>query len=223
MDHMLERMIIMQAGAQRETYGLHFTEMDRNELITYIRTMQQAAVQELGEALNEVDWKPWTTEPRQVRRNEYMNELIDVLHFWINMVIAVAGKMSANEIADEIFTRFALKNRTNAQRQVDGYDGRSAKCAGCGRALDDLGVECRRLGDQGYCAKMDSDINYLGSLDQVGADVAPLTPIKPEICQSCNQPLDEHGCEPPTAVRWGFCMASRGAVKQLPPIKLPTA
>lgn len=224
MDNKLERMLIMQGGTQSETYGFRFSEMSPDQLINYIRDQHQAAVMELGEALDEVSWKPWA-QGSWIHRDEFMNELVDVLHFWLNMALAIGGKATARELADEIFTRFALKNRTNARRQVDGYDGRSTKCGGCGRALDDLGVECRRLGDQGFCAKTDSDINYLAELvvDEFSATGELIvTPIKPVVCGECHHMLDIFGCEPPTTERWGYCMADAGSVLNVPPIKIPT-
>ena len=223
MDNKLERMLIMQGRNQRETYGYAFNEMNVDQLISYIRDQHQAADIELGEALNETDWKPWTRGERRIRRDEFMNELIDVLHFWLNMVLAVGSRSSAQELADEIFTRFALKNWTNVERQVDGYDGRSTKCGGCGRALDDFAVECRRVGDQGYCAKLDTDLNYLQvTTEQVGPGLLVVAPIKPVVCSECHHLLDKYGCEPPTTERWGNCMAGVGSVKNIPPIKLPT-
>jgi hypothetical protein len=175
---------------------------------------------ELSEVLDEVDWKPWTQNPRRViHRNEYVAELVDVLHFWINMILVVSGKMSTAEIADEIFTRYALKNRVNALRQTAGYDGRSTKCGGCGRALDDVAIECTRTGDQGYCAKTNADINYI--FVDVGGPVSVTLrerENKPIICLHCHQELNEHGCVLATPERWGYCGADQ---RQLPPIKLP--
>ena len=220
MDNKLERMLIMQGGTQSETYGFRFSEMSPDQLISYIRDQHQAAVMELGEALDEVSWKPWA-QGSWIRRDEFMNELIDVFHFWLNMALAVGGRATAQELADEIFTRFALKNRTNAQRQVDGYDGRSTKCGGCGRALDDFAVECRRVGDQGYCAKLDTDLNYL-QVNTDRGDTVTLTPIKPQVCAICKQAPNEHGCEMPTTERWGYCMANDSGIHNIPPIKIPT-
>lgn len=223
MDNKLERLLSMQKNLQYGSFGYDFTKMSSDERARYIFESYVGVVKEVGEALDEIDWKPWTTGPRTVRRDEFMNELVDTLHFWINMALAASGGMSSTELADEIFTRFALKNRTNAQRQVDGYDGRSTKCGGCGRALDDLAVECRRVGDQGYCAKTDSDINYLQVTTERGdPGLLVVVPIKPVVCGECHHPLDKYGCEPPTTERWGNCMAGVGSVKNIPPIKLPT-
>lgn len=223
MDDMLVRLIWLQRGLQRDTYGHDFTKMTNDQIVQYVRDQQQSAVTELGEALNEVDWKPWTSGPRTVRRDAYLGELIDTLHFWINMVLAVSGQMQPREIADEIFTRFALKNRVNVQRQVDGYDGRSTKCGGCGRATDDLGVNCTRVGDQGWCEIRNADINYPQvTTEQGDPGLLVVAPIKPAICSICDFEIGEHGCEPPTPERWGFCMANVSTPKNIPPIKLPT-
>lgn len=221
MDNKLERLISMQRNLQSGSFGYDFTKMTPEERINYIRDQHQAAVMELCEALDEVGWKPWTQGQRWIHRDEFVNELVDALHFWINMILAVTGGMSSTEVADEIFTRFALKNRTNAQRQVDGYDGRSTKCGGCGRALDDFAVECRRVGDQGYCAKLDADINYVKGYTEKD-DAVEFTPIKPQVCAICKQAPNIHGCEMPTTERWGYCMANDSGIHNIPPIKLPT-
>jgi hypothetical protein len=219
MDDKLERLIMMQRNLQAGAYGIEYAKMDQDARVQYIRDQHQALIMEMSEVLDEVDWKPWTKPysvetGRFIHRDEFVGELVDVLHFWINMVLAVSGKMSATEIADEIFTRYALKNRTNTQRQVDGYDGKKTKCGGCGRALDDFAVECRRAGDQGYCVKTNSDINYISSGPEPKSVI-----IKPVTCPHCMNAFNDYGCVPPTTERWGHCGAD---ARQLPPIKIPT-
>lgn len=225
MNDMLVKLIWLQHNLQTETYGYDFPVMLRADIIRYLRDQHQAITVEMSEVLDEIDWKPWADGSRPAYdRDALVGELIDVLHFWLNMWIAVSGKHSAQEIADEIFTRYALKNKINRDRQVDSYDGRSTKCGGCGRALDDVAVECRRVGDQGYCAKTDSDINYIAAQITTPTDYAvlPLEPLKLVVCSECHHLLDKYGCEPPTTERWGNCMANVGSVKNIPPIKLPT-
>lgn len=217
----LEHLIRMQLNLQRE-FGFNFDTMPHDEQIAYIRDHHQAVIMEMSEVLNEVDWKPWTVNPQRIiHRDEYVAELVDVLHFWINMILVVSGKMTTTEIADEIFTRYALKNRVNTHRQLDGYDGRSTKCAGCGRALDDVAVRCWRRGDQGRCERDNVDINYVIS---EGRDVAAMLEMSHDVntidpvCSHCNQELNKHGCVPATSERWGHCGAGQ---RNLPPIKLP--
>jgi hypothetical protein len=218
----LEHMIRLQRELQERTYGFNFIDMKQAEWIQYIRDQHQALGMELSEVLDEVDWKPWTTNERPpINRDAFVGELIDVIHFWLNMLFPVCAKMTPTEIADEVFTRFAMKNRVNAERQANGYDGVSTKCGGCGRALDDIAVRCTREGDQGYCTESDSDINYIKVLDERGdPGLLIITPIKPTICDFCKKSINEFGCVPPTTERWGHCGLGE---RQLPPIKLPTS
>jgi dUTPase len=210
----LIRLIWMQQNLQRE-FGFDFKTMPQEERIACIRDQHQAAIVEFNEVLDEVDWKPWTSNPnRQIRREAYIGELIDVLHFWVNMVLVVSGKMTAEEIADEIFTRYAMKNRINSRRRHDGYDGRSTKCGGCGRALDDVAVECTKVGDQGYCAQTNSDINYVSSGSEPKSVI-----INPVVrCPHCDQYTREMQCRLPTPDTWGWCGT---AERNLRPVKLP--
>lgn len=220
----LEHLIRMQLRLQHE-FGFNFDTMPQEERIAYIRDQHQAVTMEMSEVLDEVDWKPWTNNSqRLIHRDEYVTELIDVLHFWINMVLVVSGEMSSTEIADEIFTRYALKNRVNVQRQADGYDGRSTKCGGCGRALDDVAVPCWRRGDQGHCARGNIDVNYVISGDrdvntilETSRNVNTIETINP-VCSHCNFDINRYSCVPATSERWGHCGADQ---RQLPPIKLP--
>lgn len=232
MDNKLERMIIMQAAAQSETYGYRPAEMSVDQLITYIRDQHQAAIMELGEALDETSWKPWA-QGSWIRRDAFVNELIDVLHFWINMVLAAGGKMSATELADEIFTRFALKNRTNTQRQVDGYDGVSTKCPLCRRALDDVAVQCNTTKVDnppnpvldGYCASKSTFyywITTVGESGQIDKQVV-ISWNPPVICDYCKQDVDKNGCQPPTTSHWGYCMNGVSSPRNIPPVGIATS
>jgi hypothetical protein len=212
-------MLQLQEALQREAFGINFDEMNAVQVVQYIRDQHQALGMELSEALDEVEWKPWAQtflNPR-INRGAFVGELVDVLHFWMNMALAVSGSSTIEELADEIFTRYALKNRTNVQRQVDGYDGRSTKCGGCGRAVDDVAVQCTREGDQGYCAQTDSDINYITNSGYQHAISVHSTPI--ERCSRCDNLINEFGCVPPTTERWGHCGCDE---RQLPPIKIST-
>jgi hypothetical protein len=219
----LEHMIKMQREFNEKSFDLDFVNMSQVERVQYIRDQHQAAVVELTEVLNETEWKPWAKPSSlilgpQINRNAYIGELIDVIHFWLNMLFPVCENMTPTEIADEIFTRFTMKNRINIQRQLDDYDGRSTKCGGCGRAVDDVAVQCTRENDQGYCAQTDSDINYIAVCDEKNTPgLLITTPVKK--CSHCGSAIDKFGCVPPTTEWWGYCSAD---IRNLPPIKLPT-
>lgn len=179
------RMLALQEQLQRESFGYNFETMTAEQRIQYIKDMKLALEAELQEALDETGWKPWATR-KFINRDAYFGELVDVLHFLMNMFLVLGD--NTGDLADEIFTKYCLKNHINERRQREGYDGISTKCGGCGRALDDPAVSCRRRGDQGFCTVRNVDVNYVTAYDddaraalRRALDERPmrLDPIKP--------------------------------------------
>lgn len=234
MDNKLERLIKLQTDLQTETYGYDFFKMSRADAIRYLRDQHQAITVEVSELLNEVDWKPWTDGSRLAYdRDALVGELIDVLHFWLNMWIAVSSRHSPQEIADEIFTRFAIKNRTNAQRKADGYDGVSTKCPLCRRALDDVAVQCNATKVDnppnpvldGYCASKDTFYYWITTVGESGKidEQVVISWNPPVTCDYCKQDVDKNGCQPPTTSRWGYCMNGVSSPRNIPPVGIATS
>ncbi len=75
-----------------------------------------AIVSELGELLDEVNFK-WWKNPKPINENALKEEMVDVLHFFISMCI------KAGMSADELFAMYKEKNKENFDRQY----GRSEK------------------------------------------------------------------------------------------------
>jgi hypothetical protein len=134
-----EELFRLQHDLQTETYGYNFQRMLPADRILYIKEMYIGAGRELGEALDETGWKSWATS-RHINRDAYVGELVDVLHFWINMLLVLGDDPA--DIADEVFNGYLAKRQRNVERQAEGYDGVSTKCPKCWRALDDPAVEC---------------------------------------------------------------------------------
>lgn len=131
----------LQHDLQTETYGYNFQRMTPTERIRYIKDMKLALDAELQEALDETAWKPWARHPdRWINRDAYVGEMVDVLHFFINMLLVLGD--DPQDLAIEVTRRYHDKHDVNQQRQVDGYDGVSTKCPRCKRALDDPAVMC---------------------------------------------------------------------------------
>lgn len=131
----LQQILDRQRELQKKHYGVDVTKLTEEERAQYIRDMSLALTDELHEALNEVGWKPWATS-RHINRQAYLGELIDVLHFWANLVLVV------NTSEEELTAMYFAKADKNAKRQLAGYDGVSGKCTTCGRAFDDAAVLC---------------------------------------------------------------------------------
>lgn len=128
---MFERQRYMQEGV----YGYDYSAMTNGERVIFIKDMVLALEDELHEALGEVGWKPWATS-RHVNREAYVGELVDALHFLLNLCLVVGVT------ADELFEKYMAKSRTNIRRQEAGYDGVDGKCPMCRRAYDDSAVKC---------------------------------------------------------------------------------
>lgn len=159
MSDRLSKMFELQHELQVQSYGVMPRRMTRDERIQYVKDMTLAAVHELGEALDETDWKPWSVSSRGINVDAYVGELVDVWHFLMNLMLAAGYEPAV--AADKLYEGYLVKRGINRQRQLDGYDGVSTKCVGCGRALDDPAVACWRRGDQAYCAEAEADINLI--------------------------------------------------------------
>lgn len=136
---MLVELFNLQHDLQVDSFGYNFQMMDTRDRIAYIQQMHTALGRELYEALDETTWKPWATGPQHINVTAYVGELVDALHFLVNMFIATGE--DPTHLAKRVFNAYLIKHGINADRQAAGYDGTN-KCPRCGRALDDPAVEC---------------------------------------------------------------------------------
>lgn len=82
--------------------------------IQYSKDMALAAIIEISEAMQNIHWKPW--QKNKIENNEkFKEELIDCLHFIINLCI------SRNINSTKLYYAFLKKNKENIKRQQNGY------------------------------------------------------------------------------------------------------
>lgn len=130
----LAQMMDMQRTLQRRYYdGRDPDSFSMDDLCAYVQIMTHSAQHELGEAMDEVGWKPWAAS-RHMNREQFRAELIDVWHFFMNLMLA--GGMSA----DDLYRGYMEKNAVNHERIAKGYDGRKCRC--CGKEFMDEATEC---------------------------------------------------------------------------------
>jgi hypothetical protein len=149
MDRLTE-MFTRQSALQRNSLNINFTDMSVNveDRAEYVRMNVLAGIVEFTEALNETGWKPWATN-RDYDATKVISELVDVWHFMMNIMLA--SGIEPETLASLFFEKYVLKNRRNAERQAEGYDGVSTKCPHCHRALDDVGIaQSRILGELAF-------------------------------------------------------------------------
>lgn len=128
-------MMMQQLTLQRDTYGIDYASMTDEELIHQFKEMKLALEKELGEALDEMGWKPWATS-KHFNKPAIQGELVDAWHFFMNLML-IAGMTP-----DSLWDGYQAKRLKNIRRQQEGYDGVTGKCPGCFRALDDPHVLC---------------------------------------------------------------------------------
>lgn len=125
---------------QVEAFGKDFSlPHDPNEFADAIVENHTSLVVELGEFMNEVGWKPWSTPRGWVNRDAAVGELVDVAHFLANLLVRL------DVTDDEWERRYRAKQDVNRDRQRSSYDARAGKCPRCRRSYDDPGVECHSL------------------------------------------------------------------------------
>lgn len=129
-------MIRRQREFQEDILGYgSLNGMTPDQRAEYFRVQSLALVFELGEASNEIGWKPWATS-KHFNPEAYLSEAIDIMHFAVNLALA------GGATTEQIFQMFVTKNEKNRARQRDGYDGVTGKCPACSRSYDDAGVRC---------------------------------------------------------------------------------
>ncbi len=110
----LEVVFAMQKSLNDEIVRLRALEGISDE--EWIRKNVLAMVSELGELLDEVNFKWWKNE-KPADAEAVRGELVDIFHFFVSMCLR------AGMDADALFEGYIAKNRENFDRQY----GRSSK------------------------------------------------------------------------------------------------
>jgi hypothetical protein len=126
----MEEWLMKTRVLQRTSFGTDPARLDGDARDDYIRWNTLAAIKELSEALDETSWKPWV-DYEKFNRDEFIGELVDVLHFVANLLVTAGCTDS------ELSARYNGKMQVNAKRQADGYTD-DGKCSYCHRKWVDL-------------------------------------------------------------------------------------
>ena len=121
----MRQVMAQQLEMQIGSFGVDPRFLHGESRDHYVQAMALALMVEVGEAMQEISWKPWATG-QWFHREAYLEELIDVLHFWMNLVLVATDK------PEELLAAYQRKAEVNVNRQATGYTG-EAKCPECGR------------------------------------------------------------------------------------------
>ena len=125
---MIDIILKRQLELQRESFGVDPSSLRLEDRDHYVQAMATALIVEVGETLQEISWKPWASG-QWFHRQAYLVELIDVLHFWCNLVLV------ATDDPQDVLDVYLRKAEINALRQKGGYTGLD-KCPTCHRDYD---------------------------------------------------------------------------------------
>lgn len=133
-DRSLQAMLNTQEAFQMYINGKKPVEMEGDERARFFTDMTAALIFELGEASNEIGWKPWASD-RSLDHDKYVGELIDAWHFFMNLML-IAGVTE-----EELYDRYMEKMNVNLRRHAvkGSYTGKD-KCPNCHRDLLEVAV-----------------------------------------------------------------------------------
>jgi hypothetical protein len=128
-----------QYALQVTSYNTIPGKLDGEERGRYVTYNHTALIKELGEALDEIAWKPWSVDKTTFNRRLYLKELADAFHFFENLIlVALLDGQDIPSLALEFAKMYFDKADVNTERMASGtYDGFSTKCPDCGRAVED--------------------------------------------------------------------------------------
>lgn len=125
-DVTLEQLLDTQRVLQEHMRDGDPRRLEGEARVEFIRWNALALVVELGEALDHVGWKPWA-EGGWVEERPAMEELVDALHFLLNLFLAVGhggwDGGSVRGLAGAVATAYQEKVGENIRRQLGGYRG----------------------------------------------------------------------------------------------------
>lgn len=115
-----EEMLAHQHELQTNHFGGDPATFTGEQRTRFVTAMAMSICAETAEALQEIAWKPWTTDQEWINRDAYLEELVDIFHFLMNLMLV--ADISAAEFA-EVYARKAAINR--ARMESGSYDGRN--------------------------------------------------------------------------------------------------
>lgn len=101
------------AVLQIVAYDRDPAELEGDEAADFYRWNAFALISELIEQSNEIGWKPWATA-RYVNRDQFISEMVDLLHFAGNILRMVECT------GEELTAAYKAKQLKNLARQVGG-------------------------------------------------------------------------------------------------------
>ena len=150
---MIDMLGLLKAQRNLQTTAMGSDPMllEGEERTRFIQWNAFALEDEIHEMTDEVGWKPWASS-RHVNELPALGELVDALHFWLNLCLAAAPRdWTVEMLAHTMASGYLTKNAENARRQAEGYDGVAGKCVQCHRDLAEVEPQLFPFADGPCC------------------------------------------------------------------------
>ncbi len=108
-------ILIQKQKKLMEILGIDAKNLCEKSKTKESRILALALMVELGEFIQELNWKPWKKTKKTLKQAKIKEELIDCLHFLFELMIL----WDLN--ASEIFSVYLSKMEVNLNRQKKGY------------------------------------------------------------------------------------------------------
>lgn len=106
---------IEEANGSPVIYEDQEGQINDRQVQARLRQLFGFAIQEWSEALQELKNKPWKQTERSTNYPAFVEEVADVLHFFIEFCI------TAGITVEDLYDNYTAKHRKNQERQSNGY------------------------------------------------------------------------------------------------------
>lgn len=103
----LEQMFVFQKGLMKRLGVFYSADT--------VRTLFTAITVEMAEVIQELNWKPWKKTQKKVASGKVLEELVDVLFFYLELCIVLGFSHR------DIFEAYKRKLEVNNKRIDTGY------------------------------------------------------------------------------------------------------
>lgn len=117
----LTELLNKQLELQKNSYCVDPRVLTHGAREEYVRNNVLHLTDELHEAMHELSWKPWGHATETVfNRDAFLKELIDALHFLMNLMLVAGGGHTLYALSAEVVNGYLTKREINAERQRTG-------------------------------------------------------------------------------------------------------
>lgn len=106
----MKKLLKKQEQLQEFIYGKDWWKDFKSQIVYNV----VAIISELGEFLQEINWKPWKRQNKQINCEKAFEELIDILFFYMNLIIVFSKHFQYSY--NDVIKKYEEKWQKNIKR-----------------------------------------------------------------------------------------------------------